>query len=54
MRNLEHHAFLIVFDLITKPNHTQLITYKPLADMVEKMLQKFMELAKPLNTMDTY
>ncbi len=40
MRNIEYHASIIVWDLIMKPNVTQRIYYKPLADMVVKMLKE--------------
>lgn len=46
MRNLEYHAACIVYDLMTKPKHQILIAYKPLADMVEKMIKIVLESVK--------
>lgn len=45
MRNIEYKASVIVFDLIMY-NRTYIITHKPLADMVEKMLKVVLEEAK--------
>ncbi len=38
MRNIEYHAYNIVWDFITKPKHKIYISHKPLADMVIKIL----------------
>lgn len=43
MRNLEYHASNIVMEMILFPERKQYITFKPLSDMVERMLREILE-----------